>query len=157
MIKYLYEKHLLFPNKIICSRSSNMVKKSKNELMEYSKWELNCYIYRHKLKKDICGMDIFLNSGAGTLFPPNILPKETTNEEVFTKICPFADDVWLNAMRILNNIEVISIKNPQYLIFAEKSPYALYDINGRKGQNDIQLKKVFDKYDLYSQINYLKY
>ena len=153
MIKNLFEMHLAFPNHIICSRSRIIIKNDKNELTKYSEWPLNCPIWNNKLKEEIFGINVFFNSGAGTLFPPCCLPKETINEEVFTKICPYSDDVWLNAMRIISNIAVVNIKNPQYLFFYDRSPFSLYLINGLENQNDIQLKSVFDKYNLYNLID----
>jgi len=154
LVKYLYEKHLQLPDYIICSRYRNMVKKSENELIPYDYWELNCWLQNCKSK--IHETNSFFNSGYGTLFPPQSLPTATVDEEIFTELSPYADDIWLNAMRLLNSVKVSCIEKPQYIYLygyrTNKPPDNLYyGIN--KKQNDIQLEQVFNKYDLYKRIN----
>ncbi len=156
LVKYLYEKHRQLPDHIICSRYRNMVKKNENELIPYNNWELNCWLENCKSK--IHETNSFFNSGFGTLFPPQSLPTVTADEKIFTELSPYADDVWLNAMRLLNNVKVSCIKKPQYIYLYghknnSKAPDTLRSINMNRKQNDIQLKQVFDRYDLYERIN----
>lgn len=42
--------------------------------------------------------DLFPTGGAGALYPPGSLAPEVLDQELFTRICPTADDVWLYFM-----------------------------------------------------------
>ena len=98
----------------------------------------------------------FLTSGGGTLFPPNCFTSEFFNREVFMSICPFADDVWINAMiwlckRSISKAYTHSLKGCDYVPTSIEQDYALSEENTSdfRCRNDIQLKAVMDKYDLY--------
>lgn len=145
MLKILVDAHYKEPRAIVCLRSRTIKKLSSSELLDYSKWKLN----DNQKKK---GLNIFFNTGAGTLFPPRIFSSEVLNTEAFLRLSPFSDDIWLNSMRILNNVETLSLGNRQYFFLQQKSPNALSEINWNNSYNNKQLKKVFSEYSLYEKI-----
>ena len=91
------------------------------------------------------------------LYPPRSLDAEVLNREVFTSICPTADDVWFNAMAIKRHpIRKVVTRNTagnDYLSNDEVQDMALCNINtGRQCQNNPQIEAVFTKYDIYRLI-----
>ena len=89
----------------------------------------------------------------GVLYPPQSLHKDTTNKELFLKLAPAADDVWLKAMAILQGTLSKKVfthnmnKKEDYLINGGEDEIALFHSNIT--QNDVQLKAVFDHYNLF--------
>lgn len=133
------------PNVIHACRIRRMKFKNSKPL-SYNTWKL-CQtegVHKHN----------FLTSGGGTLFPPHCFDEEVLNEQVFMDICKFADDVWLTAMALKNGtpINKICTRNPwgnEYLVNTNVQDIGLFNINGKNGgQNDEQIKAVFNKYNL---------
>ena len=96
-------------------------------------------------------------TGVGmVLYPPKAFGKEIFNQDVFTKICPYADDIWYKAMALLNGtdskkIPTRDIKGNDYIDDPSAYGSGLYELFNRS-QNDSQMAAVFDKYDLYKNL-----
>lgn len=93
----------------------------------------------------------------GILYPPHIFSDEVFNESVFMNICPFSDDIWFKAMALYNNklckkVYTHNRTGNDYLENLSVQNCALHHINHGQQQNDIQLKDVFEKYDLYEKL-----
>jgi hypothetical protein len=54
---------------------------------------------------------IFPEGVSGTLYPPGILPPETSNASLFLKFAPSHDDLWFWAMTVVNNRMAILVEN----------------------------------------------
>ena len=54
----------------------------------------------------------FPTNGAGTLFFPNSLSKDFFNQDLFTKLSPLGDDIWVWAMAVRNNTKIKVVNNP---------------------------------------------
>jgi len=90
----------------------------------------------------------------GVLYPPGSFHEEVFNEEVFLSICPLADDVWFKAMTLYNGVQskkavTLSPVGDEFLINKSVQDIGLTLQNNDWKQNDVQIKAVFDKYDLY--------
>lgn len=145
---------------------------------EYIKNPKNIYFYRgHKMemrndrkfkrynsfKHDFKGLEesiYLLPTGVGgVLYPPNSLDLEVLNEQIFMKIAPTCDDIWFKSMSVKKGTKCKKIeieeefakKNIDILVEQE---VALSYINLGKGknQNDIQLKAIFDYYNLWEKL-----
>ena len=97
----------------------------------------------------------------GVLYPPGALAKEVFNESVFMDLCCTADDVWLNAMALLNGTKVKKVITRHPLGFDYVSNYNVQDIalmnaNANKYTgaclNNKILADVYSKYDLYEKL-----
>lgn len=59
----------------------------------------------HLWEKNISGQeqapDVFLTGGMGSIYPPGLLHPDACNPDIFLKLCPSADDVWLYWMHRL--------------------------------------------------------
>lgn len=93
----------------------------------------------------------------GILYPPHIFNNEVFNENVFMDISPYSDDVWFKAMALYNDklckkVYTHNKSGDDFLCNLNVQDCALSHINNEQRQNDIQLKNVFEKYDLYKKL-----
>lgn len=147
-IEKLYKRHLEYPNCIIAYRCSIIKKESSNKLAPYKTWSPAINVYKPSFKFFFTGM-------GGVLYPPNSLHRDITNSNLFLTLCPLGDDIWFNAMSLLNKTKVMPVyKNfIEFPIIPNSQSFALWKTNVEEGKNDEQLKKVFDYYDLYKLID----
>lgn len=120
--------------------------------MTYTGGQLNPYrqwISNYNNRKELADKDYFFTSGAGTLIPTGIMPKDTFNDKVFRDICFHADDVWLNMQARKANIEVFSNDrfDKEEISIGKTQHVKLVNRNVSGGGNDTQIKAV---------MNYLK-
>ena len=104
----------------------------------------------------------FFTSGGGVVFPAHCLASEAFDEDVFMRICPHADDVWFNAMALLKGTRTIQCKGKDlhggnFIAVPQSEETPLCAINTtrkRDGtcENDVQLKAVFDRYNLWDKL-----
>lgn len=143
-----YKKH---PDCVSACRIRVLLTDEKGMPLPYMDWKWGTYIKEPSHHN-------FLTGVGGTLFPPHLLHEQVMNEDVFITIAPSADDVWLNAMLMLNGVKVVKAftHNPNgndFLI--NESPYVKplwYANTGDNGANDKQIHAVWDKYKLYEII-----
>ena len=98
----------------------------------------------------------FFTGVGGVLYPPHSLNDEVFNQDVFLDICKYADDVWFFAMGLLNGTEIkkVPTNDPQYLLNEDVQDVALSVSNTdfQNCGNDVQIRKVFEKYNIYSKL-----
>ncbi len=151
LLEHLITDYLRNPNKVYSCRGKMMLFNENHSLLPYKQWPL----YTPTTE---CKGHYFLTSGGGTLFPPNCLDKEVLNKEVFMDICKFADDVWINAMLLKTGTAICKtytrdVRGDDFLVNESVQDVGLRNINYiNQNQNDIQIKAVFTKYDLYSKL-----
>ena len=132
LMKYYYK----FPNSI-AARYCNEIKVENKDILPYKTWESSCMETNPNFKT-------FFGSGGGVLFPPESLPAETLNKEVFVNLCLYADDIWLNTMCRLNKTKVLQIRKDQssLLPIINRNDINLHSQNLARNLNDVQLKNV---------------
>ncbi len=146
LTKYLLLSYQREPNVVTGYRCYFMKKEKEREFSLYSKWK--------KCRINLPHYNIFPTGVGGVLYPPKILHKEVFNENIFTKICPLADDIWFKAMSLLNEKKSMMAleRCREFPVIPASQDKALYKINIDRNFNDEQLKAVFDYYDLYKLI-----
>lgn len=151
-IERIYKEYKINPEFIYFYRGHKISLNERKEIKNYNQF-----------KHDYQGLEpsIFLlpTGVGGVLYPPNSLNKEVFNEEVFFKLAPTCDDIWFKAMSLKNEIKCKKVyletdfakKNIDIL---EEQEIALSYVNLGKGknQNDVQLKAVFDYYNLWEKL-----
>lgn len=146
LLDKLISAYLEDPKYIYCTQYHRMDFDSNGNLKPYTQW-----ICRHS-DREASPLNCFLGT-AGVLYPPHALDDEVFNEEVFMDICKFADDIWFHAMAIKNGTLAKKVfTHDHYGIEYIENPHfqqGLCVVNEWQGQNDVQLQKVFDKYNLY--------
>ncbi len=150
MLENLIIPYLQNPHSIYCNRAHKMIPDGKGKLLPYNDWEWCC--------KEQGFSDLLFPTGVGgTLYPPHSLDEEVKNEEVFTRICPAADDVWFKAMSLKKGtpvcrVETYHANGEEYLMDGETQDMALSNQNVGQSMNDSQIDAVFTKYNLYHLI-----
>ena len=116
------------------------------DLKPYVQWEHTDQEYNASLLN-------FATGAGGVLYPPHCFYRDVLNEKRFMLYTPSADDVWFKAMTLLNGTKYVKV--PLECDFSEKfislnnaQDIALYHRNVGQGQNDLQIKAVFDRYHL---------
>ena len=146
MVEMLTIEHKRNPTTIIGHRA-HKINVSDNKILPYQFWENET---KNHQSSNLC----FITTGGGTLFPVNSFNSEVLNVEVFLSLCPNADDVWFKAMALLNNTGCKKVNDDRdffnrFLLLSNSQDIALYRTNIIN--NDIQLKAVFDYYDLHKK------
>ena len=87
-------------------------------------------------------------TGSGTLIPPNAIPDEAFDKDVFQRICPHADDLWVTFMAHKNGTKITTMRTwrPFPICIYGTADGSLYYINGEGKQNNIQWQNLLDYY-----------
>ncbi len=97
----------------------------------------------------------FFTTGAGVLYPPHCFTDEVFNDGVFMTMSEKADDVWFNAMRLLNNVNVIKVfgieSDGNYTSIASSDINPLNTLNC-SGGNDKAIMAVYGHYGLFEKL-----
>ena len=147
MIDKLVRCHHSHPAAVCCRVSREISMKGKDCFCPYKS-------FKHVFSDAALSSPRLLALGyAGVLYPPHSLHPDTTREEDFITLCPYADDIWFKAMELLQGTSVVAIPRRVHEVACyEDSTYqktGLWRINIDQGKNNEQLKAVFDHYNLY--------
>lgn len=124
-----------YPQSII----ANMVykiRKNKGQLLPYVEWK------KQKIRKN--DSDLFAVGVNGILYPPHSLDKHVLDKDLFLRLTPLADDVWLNACARIKQTPVVHTGwKYRHIPLLTDSP-TLSEQNCGQNQNDKQLQNVRD-------------
>lgn len=89
-------------------------------------------------------------TGSGTLIPPDALPAEAFNKDVFRRICLHADDLWMTFMAHRKGTKTTTVHSwrPFPICIYGTAEGSLYYINGEGMQNDVQWQNLLDYYGI---------
>lgn len=115
-------------------------------LMPYNSWGAFYSAYE--------GDDLFFGSGGGTLIRPADLLPDVLNIHLALRLCPIADDIWLNAMAKMGGCHYVKVKDGPILPVLCKNDKPLFMHNIRNNQNDCQIQAISDFYkkEIYKNI-----
>lgn len=99
------------------------------------------------------GDDLFFGSGGGTLLRPKDFHRDVLNLELALKLCPQADDVWLNAMAKIGDCHYVKVEDGPILSIMNKHDTPLSMVNLRQCKNDEQIQNVIDYYKKVCSVN----
>ena len=149
LLENLIRAHQDNPNDICACRMHRITLDEQNRPQSYLKWDMLVYPEKRSNLH-------FLTSGGGTLFPPHCFIDEMTNRDAFMRLCPYADDIWINAMILLSGKQIAKVYTHSntgcdYLEIRQNQDDALSkeNMSPEVCRNDIQFKEVCDRYDLY--------
>lgn len=142
MLEILVKTYRENPGGIVCQRS-HYIKKYGGRLRPYTKW------LGYEDRTDIDSTYSFQNfftSGAGTLFPMFRLKKVVLQQEIFMKLAPYADDVWLNFCAWKAGIKTMNVKGSlgNIITIGSSSRNGLFKINAIHQKNDEQIERVLE-------------
>ena len=151
LLEHLVNAHIESPDCICANWIREYPKKMGENYISILKWK---QIFD---AKEIISERYFFEGFAGVLYPPYSLDSEVFNEKVFLDICKYADDVWFNAMALKTETKVkYAWKHYSIATFCENKDVqcvALQNVNNHgEVLNDVQIKAVFNKYDLWHKL-----
>ncbi len=106
MIKSLLESYKRNPN-AVSARRVHRITSSGGDLEPYDKFD-KCWTSTTEPSHILLS-----TNGAGTLFPPHILPEEAFDIDTIKKLCLDADDIWIKFMLIKKGVPVVWVKSHQ--------------------------------------------
>ncbi len=151
-LELLYKSYLKNPKAVHCHRMHKITFSQFGEVLPYRKWKKNVSVCDEK-------SIYFPTSGGGILIPPQSFFKDISDESLFLKLAPNADDIWIWAMLTLkgtniklaeNNILKLCYINPQREFGFEKG-LRLFETN-KIGGNDVQFASVLEHYPKIKEI-----
>lgn len=143
-IKELKKYYDFFPYCVIANRGHLIKAKAQSdEISPYRKWQHNA--------KNLEPSYLLVPTGVGgVLYPPGSLSQEVYNKEVFLKLCPMADDLWLKVSSLLNSKKVFITPRykQEFITVGKTQKNKLVTSNSLNGGNDQQLRAVLDHFQL---------
>lgn len=152
LLERLWNGHKSYPNAIISVVSREMQLVDGHSFMPF-----NTFSSKDRIEDYVSPMNL-LEGFAGVLYPPGVFDDEVLNEQKFLQLAPHADDIWFTAMAIKAKTPIVQIKR-NFGVYHEMyqdddvQDIALANTNVSENKNDVQLKAVFDEYNLYSLLN----
>lgn len=155
-ISELMEAHRNHPEAVVAVRTHLMMFNEDGTLKPYDQWVYEAPA-RYPSMLGRPSMRLFATSGAGTLFPPNIMPPETFDMEAICATSLNADDVWLKVMQVVGGVPVVSATVNQVIAniplaqareqnrlayVPDTQEEALCHVNTEAGGNDVILADV---------------
>lgn len=138
-VEALYSMYKKAPDVIWCHRAHKMI--VKNNILPYDKWK------KH-INNSVPSYSNFCTSGGGVLYPRKCFYSDIDKEDLYTKLCPTADDIWLWAMCILNHrkINVVPMNMKTLTLIDGTQETSLKSINVEDKRNDLQVKNIINTY-----------
>ena len=135
MIENLVNTSLRFPNCIIANNANLIYHAADGNLLPYLQWMPATRKYE---SKDLLQIGI-----GGVLYPPNSLNPLVESVDIFQKVAPLADDIWLNTMARLKKTPIVKAPgNNLKLPIESESPTLSSVNNGSENMNDIQIRQI---------------
>ncbi len=150
-IDQLYRSYLKEPNVIHCHRAHRMKLTDNDELLPYSEWDMS-------VQAEEPSLNIFPTGNGGILYFPGCFDCDVLKRDLFLSLAENADDVWLKAMTLKNNVACKPVNDIRHwkskLLMIEGSQLdSLTKINKSKSDgNDYKIRAVFDHYKLWSNL-----
>ena len=150
LIENLYKTYIADPKTICCYRAHLMTFKKSGEIKDYMDWKKLVNIKEPS-------MLIFPTSGGGALYFPNCFHQEILNKELFMKLAPSADDVWLKFMSYMNGVKckTVEFNYNRAIPIDSKDINPLFHYNIE--HNDTQIRNVMNYFNIKFDNNYIKF
>ena len=134
--------HHLSPGNIIASRVHKIIHTPEGKISAYINWQKNYSL------SDGPSMDLLATSGAGTLYKAEFFHNAVTDEKAYTELAFHTDDLWwfIQSKRI--GTKTKRLPGQSILNYIDGTQEAGLWNNGNKERNDINLKKLIEKYEL---------
>lgn len=150
IVERLVNAHKQNPSSICACRMHRVVLNKDNAPVSYMDWDL-CISDLRKTPLN------FPTGVGGVLYPPHCFNNEVLNSETFMKLCPKADDIWFYAMALLNDTpnHWVATSHPEgyyHTLEYYSNSLSFSNTDAQEKGNDVQLKRVFDKYSLYKKL-----
>jgi hypothetical protein len=137
-LKDLVDSYRPGKREVLCARGHRIRLADDNVPLPYFDWEFDI---------ESSGPDllIFPTGVGGVLYEPHIFHDDVTHSDIFLKLCPSADDVWLYWMAALNGASFRKVgKRRRQTIWPNSQRVSLLSVN--LTANDGQIANLISKY-----------
>lgn len=135
MISHLITTSTKYPRCVVANISAKMLFDKNGNILPYTQWDRSLLQYASESRFQI--------GVGGVLYPPHSLHELTLEKELFMKLTPLADDIWLNTMARLNKTPVVQSSNTLISLPIKNDAPKLSSVNkGLENKNDSQIKMV---------------
>ena len=145
-LELLYDEHLRDEESVICHRAHLIRLDEEGAVLPRAQWG-------YETKRIGPCFDLFPTGSGGVLYPPHALSEKLHDKETFLNICPTEDDLWFKAMAMINGVKARRVEgelmtNQTMIPVRGSQDIALCFVNVEQGENDPQIQRVFDEYEL---------
>lgn len=149
MLEGLVKAHRGHPECICCHTSLTITFRSSVELNDFSS-----FCYEIPSFEDTVSSYFMPEGFAGVLYPPHSLDDRVFDEEMFMHLSPTADDLWFKVMSLIKGTPILRLHNPFHLfhelyLIESVQDMGLRQENVVRNRNDMQLRALFDHFNLY--------
>lgn len=131
------------PDAIHAHRVHRMALDSQSYPLPYNQW---LHAHQHASFPNPSKLN-FATGVGGVLYPPHCFFHDVLNKELYTRLCPKADDIWLWGMELLSGHEIMLLDNPlRTLPTMVTQKVALVKDNIHHNFNDKQIKNLISHY-----------
>ena len=150
LLEHLIYSYKKYPDCVSACRIRVLLTNDNNMPIPYLEWKGGEHVKEPSYRN-------FLTGVGGNLFPPHLLHKEVMDENTFMTLAPTADDVWLNAMLLLNGTKVVkafthNLNGDDFLMNENDYVKPLWQRNNIEGGNDSQILAVWNRFELHKLI-----
>lgn len=157
LLESLLDSYRSYPEAIHAGRIHRITFRPSGQPDLYLRWQWQCTSMKPSHLHFYTGV-------GGVLYPPHCLDEEVTNEEVFMRLSPTADDMWFKAMALRKGTPVKKIRTHHaggcdYLENMAVQDVGLCTTNYNRAKsrsvapNDVQLRAVLDAYNLQEMLH----
>ncbi len=147
LLEHLLASYKAHPNCVSSCRTHRLKIDKKGMPLPYLQWDMLSHT-----EEPSCWN--FLTGVGGNLFPPKSFPEQVFDKSIYLELCPYGDDIWLNAMLLSNSVKVAkafthSITGEDYINNESPSVEPLWMSNHENDGNDPQLQAIWEHFELY--------
>lgn len=125
---------------VICHRAHRIELGSDRLPLPYDRWEVN-------LARPEVSARVFPTGVGGVLFPPGIFHPDVLNQDLYSRLCPTADDLWLYWMALRQGATFRKIGGRQpVLLWPRSQRVSLHQFNIVQRGNDRQMANLIERF-----------
>lgn len=148
-VEVLYNDSIKYPD-VVISNQAHFIKFDRSEIDKYTAWDLST-------ASNEISFSSFPVGACGVLYPPGCFDSQVIDESIFMELAPDADDIWFKVMTVINGVKSKKVDDSRdiryrFIPISSGQDIALYHNNVSGGQNDIQIKKILEFYNLKSNV-----
>ncbi|MGR5340808.1 glycosyl transferase [Vibrio astriarenae] len=145
-IEQLVRESVKYPNAIVGHRTHQISLDKSGDLLPYKRW-------KKETQDNLSPHLNFVTTGSGTIFPSKVAAALFSEGDVFSQICPSADDVWINFKAIEQQIPRYKVPDNRlfkrrFIHIPDEFSIGLHQENVGQGGNDNQILEVIKHLNL---------